>query len=102
MAQMTWIKGTESPNPGGRPKHSVRTVAGMVERIVKKHFSAQKMNRIIEGLTVQQKAEMYLKLLPFVMAPKRSDSLSEDELFALYERLEKKVTDDVQGKKAAG
>lgn len=98
-----WIAGGKSPNPEGarlRNKHSSRTVKGMVERFVKKNITPNKLQVMYETLKEQQRLEMLLQLLPYVMPKAQAESLTDDELATLYERLENKLSNDVQAKKA--
>jgi hypothetical protein len=92
-----------SGNPQGKRKHSARTVTGMIQRLINRHYSPTKMNKIIEGLTAQQKAEMYLKLLPFIAAPKRAEDLSDemmDRILKYHEALKQQANEEAGQKKA--
>ena len=91
MGNPLWKAGMESANPAGRPKNvnSVRTVKGMVERFVKRNISPVKLQGMFNSLKEAQRLEMLLQLLPYVLPKVQADSLSEAEITALYEKLEK-------------
>src|SRR5688572_5280859 len=92
MANPLWVTG-KSGNPEGGKRHGARTIRGMVQRLMKREFSPTKMHKIIEGLTVSQKADLYVQLLPYCEAKMQADSLSTHEIDQLYDRLEQTVKD---------
>jgi hypothetical protein len=91
MASPLWIPG-KSANPSGRPKHSVRTVKGMVERFVKRNITPNKLQKMFDALTDTQKLDMLTELLPYV-APKMgtTDGLSATDIDTLYDNLMKAI-----------
>lgn len=91
MANPLWKAGV-SGNPAGRMKGSVRTVKGMVERFVKKNITPNRMQIMYDQLTSTQKLEMLMQLLPYVMPKAQADSLSQAEIDAIYQKLEKQIT----------
>src|SRR5688572_7700892 len=101
MANQMWIAGGTSPNPSGRPKNinSVRTVKGMIERFVKKNITPNKMQVMYDCLKENQKLEMLMQLLPYVLAKPQADTLTTHEIDELYSKLEQTVK-DASAKKA--
>lgn len=102
MANPKWILGGKSPNPEGsrlRKKHSSRTVKGMVERFVKKNITPNKLQRMYDKLTENQRLEMLLQLLPYTIAKVQPDSISKDEVEEIFERIEQKINEN-KSKKA--
>lgn len=96
-----WKVGT-SGNPHGRPKlkNSVRSIKGMVERFVKRNITPNRLQKMYDALTENQKLEMLTMLLPYVMAKPAStaDTLTPEEIDALYAKLELKLTTDAAKK----
>jgi hypothetical protein len=86
MANPLWKIGT-SGNPEGRPRHSVRTVKGMVERFVKKNVTPNKLQKMYDTLTEQQKLNMLTELLPYVAAKVPTEGLSNADIDTLYDRI---------------
>jgi hypothetical protein len=89
MANPLWVPGSKSANPNGRPRHSVRTVKGMVERFIKRNITPNKLQVMYDGLTVQQKLDMLTELLPYVAPRQSADGLTPSQIDEAYERLVK-------------
>ncbi len=62
MANPLWKVGMESANATGRPKHSVRTVKGMVERFVKRNITPNKLQKMFDALSEKDKLNMLTEL----------------------------------------
>jgi hypothetical protein len=87
MANPLWVPGSKSANPNGRPRHSVRTVKGMVERFIKRNITPNKLQVMYDGLTVQQKLSMLTELLPYVAPRQTAESLSSSDIDTMYEKI---------------
>lgn len=100
MSNPLWILGGKSPNPGGRPKsvNSVRTVAGMCERFIKRNFTPNKLQKLFDTLTETQKLELYTTLLPYCVAKKQADTISTEEIDRLYDLLKQAANNEVKAK----
>jgi hypothetical protein len=83
----------KSGNVNGRPKHSVRSVKGMVERFVTRNITPTKLQRMFNGLTVHQQIDMLLQLLPYAVAKQSAETLSKEEIERLYQMVEDKMKD---------
>jgi hypothetical protein len=81
-----WAVG-KSGNPTGRPRHSVRTVKGMVERFIQKNITPNKMQKMYDSLTSSQQLEMLTTLLPYIIPKQSTESLSTDQIDELYEKI---------------
>jgi hypothetical protein len=96
-----WIAGGKSPNPEGgrlRNRHSARTVRGMVERFIKKNITPNKLQVMFSSLKEQQRLEMLMQLLPYILAKPQAATLTESEIETLYQKLEQTVTNANQKK----
>ncbi len=88
MANPLWKAGNPSANPAGRPKHSVRTVKGMVERFVKRNITPNKLQKMFDALSEKERLNMLTELLPYVASKMGScDSLSAADVDSLYSNL---------------
>ena len=83
----------QSGNPSGRPKHSVRTVRGMVERFVKRNITPTRLTKIFNQLSAKDQAELLLQLLPYSLAKVSPEAISQEEIEQLYSKLEQRVKD---------
>ena len=72
----------------GRPKYSVRTPQGMIERFLKRNISPTNLQKLFDKLTVSQQAEFIIQVMPYIVAKKTPDSISASEVDKLYEKLE--------------
>src|SRR5687768_10287980 len=88
MANPLWIPGSKSANPTGRPKSSVRSVRGMVERFVRRNITPNKLQKMFNSLTSTQQIEMLLQLLPYAIAKQSPEGLNEQQIDELYSKLE--------------
>ncbi len=88
MANPLWKAGMESANKAGRPKHSVKTVKGLVERFVLRNITPNKLQKMFNSLTEKDKLNMLTELLPYV-APKQAstDGLSASDIDTMYDKL---------------
>ncbi len=91
MGNPLWITGNKSANPAGRPKHSVRTVKGMVERFVKNNMTPNKLKKLFGQLTPSQQAEMLMQLLPYTLGKVPTESISPEEVDKLHRMVEETV-----------
>ena len=96
-----WIAGGKSPNAEGGKRHSVRTVAGMCERFIKRNFSPTKLQKLFDTLTATQKLELYTTLLPYCVAKKQADTISTDEIDRLYDLLKQAANNEAKASKAS-
>jgi len=88
MSNPMWVAGGKSANPAGRPKNSVRTVKGMVERFVRRNITPNKLQKMFGPLNEKDKIDMLLQLLPYVMAKQSSEGINQEEVEKLHEMLE--------------
>ena len=80
--------GAANPYEGaGRPKHSVRTVKGMVERFIKRNITPNKLQKMFNALTEKDKLNMLLELLPYTAPKQTTTGLSGEDVDQLYNRL---------------
>ena len=91
MANPNWQIGMKAVNAQGRPKNSVTTVRGMVERFVKRNITPNRLQKMYNALTELQKMQMLQELLPYVIARRPAETLDESMINDLYKRL-KEVT----------
>lgn len=101
MANPLWKAGQTSPNPTGRPRGSVRTIKGMVQRFVSKNITPNRLQVMYDKLTENQKLEMLMQLLPYVIPKQQPDSLTSAEIDELYQKLEQTVRDATAAKKVS-
>lgn len=81
----------KSGNPSGRPKHSVKTVRGMVERFIKRNMTPTKLQRMFATLSEKDRLEMLMQLLPYALAKQSPDSLTKEEIDRLYESIKNEL-----------
>ena len=93
MANPGLVKGMIPLNPNGRPKNSVRSIKGMLERFMRRNASPRQLQKMYDKLTENQKLEMITQILPYVLAKPQADSLSVHEIEELYSKLEQTVKD---------
>ena len=74
----------KSGNEQGRPRSSVRSVKGMVERFVRRNITPTKLSKIFEKLTESQKADFLLQLLPYTIAKQSPEGINQEEIDRLY------------------
>ncbi len=95
MANPLWKAGMSPVNPLGRPKSSVRTVKGMVERFIKRNITPNKLQRMFNVLSEKEKLNMLTELMPYVAAKQSSvDGLSSADVDQLYEQLMKAIEEN--------
>ncbi len=82
-----WKAGMAPQNPNGRPRHSVTTIKGMVERFIKRNITPNKLQVMFDGLTEQQKLNMLTELLPYVTPKQTADGLTSAQIDEAYNRL---------------
>lgn len=95
-----WVAGGKSPNPGGKSpnRHSVRTVAGMCERFIKRNFTPNKLQALFDTLKATEKLELYTTLLPYCVAKKQADTISNEEIDRLYDLLKQAANNERKAK----
>lgn len=88
MANPLWKAGMAPVNPAGRPKRSVTTVKGMVERFVIRNITPNKLQKMFNVLSEKDKLNMLTELLPYVAAKQSSvDGMSNADVDRLYNDL---------------
>jgi hypothetical protein len=87
--KLIWIKGGESPNPLGR-KLARQTIAGAVERFLKKNLTQKKLQTLYDTLQPKDQLSLSMMLLPYVLAKKADESVTKEELQTVREMLETK------------
>ena len=91
MPNPLWVPGSSSANPSGRPKNSVRTIKGMVERFVRRNISPNRLQKMYAGLSARDQVDMLLQLLPYAIAKQTNDGISNEEVEKLYALVEKAI-----------
>ncbi len=88
MSNPLWKAGMTAVNPAGRPKHSVTTVKGMVERFIKRNITPNKLQKMFNVLNEKEKLNMLTELLPYVSAKETSvNNMSSADVDRLYNEL---------------
>lgn len=77
----------------GRPKYSVRTPQGMIERFLKRNISPTKLQKLFNQLSASQQADFLIQVMPYIVAKKAPDSISASEVDRLYEKLEQTINE---------
>ncbi len=98
MANPLWIPGSPSANPSGRPKHSIRTVKGMVSNFILRNISPCKLQRMFNALTEKDRLEMLLQLMPYVAPKMAADSISSADVDLLYSRVMEAINNTTNAK----
>ena len=98
MSNPLWKVGMKPQNPLGRPKHSVTTPAGMLERFVKRHITPNKLKVLFDKLTPNGQADFLIQTMPYIMAKKMPDSISASDVDELYAKLEAAINDNDNAK----
>ena len=88
MANPLWIPGSESANPSGRPKYSVRSTKGMIERFVRRNITPNKLSRIFDKLSPTEQADLLMNLIPYVVPKQSAEAINQEEIERLHEMLE--------------
>jgi hypothetical protein len=85
--KLTWVKGMSSPNPAGRKKGSKRNWKRELERFVARNGSSKELERLYDHLESEtEQAEMLKWIYAYIVPKPRADSMSADEIQALYEQ----------------
>lgn len=92
----------KSGNLKGRPKGttSVQTVRGRVNRFVTKNMSAKAFQALYNRLTAREQAETLVKLLPYVIAPASTASISAEDIDNIYKAIEDAINGKSKDQKA--
>ena len=98
MANLSWIKGMKSPNVDGARKHKAKMVDSIIERLLTGVFSYPQVKKRIVKLTDAQYIDAWLKLMVLKVPKPSANTLSEEELQALNEKMEQKVINDARQK----
>jgi hypothetical protein len=85
------IAGAESVNPAGRKKHSVQTITGKVERFLAGILTVKNLKEVYAGLKAEQKMQLLSLLMPYAIAKKSSESLSDEQVNHLYDKLSETI-----------
>ena len=95
-----WIPG-KSGNPEGKRKGARRNIKTTIARFLFRNGSLKELQaNYILLKPGKERLEFILKLMPYHIAPVTADSLTQQEIEQLYEKLEQKIIGDVEGKKA--
>jgi hypothetical protein len=92
MANPLWKVGQPSANPTGRPKHSVRTVKGMVERFIKRNITPNKLQVMFNALSEKDKLNMLTELLPYVAPKQTGETINAEDVDRLYDKVMEALT----------
>ena len=87
MANPLFIAGMKSPNPAGRPKQSVRTVAGMLQAFITRNVTPQALKKLFSKLSPKEQADFLLQCFPYIMPKKQAEGLTAEDINAAYDRL---------------
>lgn len=88
MANPLWKVGMKSANPAGRPKDSVRTPKGMLERFLLKALKPSELKRLYERLPDKEKASFIVQTLPYIMPRQSSvDGMSAQDVDKIYSEI---------------
>jgi hypothetical protein len=98
MSNPLFVAGQQSPNPSGRPKHSVRSVKGMVERFVRRNMTPNRLSRIFDELSARDQAELLTALLPYVISKQPTDAINQEEIERLHAMLQEALNKEEHGK----
>jgi lipopolysaccharide biosynthesis regulator YciM len=100
MGNPMWVAGGKSANPTGRPKASVRTIKGMVERFVRRNITPNKLQKMYATLSVKEQMEMLMHLLPYAIAKQSPEGISSEEVDRLYHMVEEALKAKQHGQTA--
>jgi hypothetical protein len=95
-----WKAGMTPVNPAGRPKHSIRTASGMLERFIIRNISPQALKKLFGKLSPNEQANFLLQCLPYIMSKKSTESLSAEDIDALYEKVTEAMKNNTYEKKS--
>lgn len=88
MANPLWKVGMKSANPGGRPKDSIRTPKGMLERFLLKALKPSELKGLYERLPDREKASFIVQTLPYIMPRQSSvDGMSAQDVDKIYSEI---------------
>lgn len=87
MANPLWKAGMQPQNPAGRPRYSVTTIKGMVERFVKRNITPNKLQRMYNTLSVKDQLQLLTELLPYTLPKQAAESLGAGDIDALYDKV---------------
>lgn len=84
---LTWVKGMESPNKGGRPKGSKRNPLTSLQRWYARNGTVKELDRLYNALlTDKDKIDMMKAVWYYLLPRPQADALSHQEAEALYEK----------------
>ena len=80
--------GESNPYQGaGRPRQSVRSVAGMLEAFIKRNVSPQQLKKLFAKHTAKEQADFLLQSFPYLMAKKAAEGLTAEDIDKAYQKL---------------
>ncbi len=87
MSNPLWKAGMTAVNPAGRPKHSVRTIEGVHERLILGYFTNNRVKKILKTLPDKDQLNFYTMSLN-ILLPKRSiEGMSAADVDKLHDQL---------------
>lgn len=87
MANLTWIKGMESPNMAGRKKGSKRNPLTSLHRWWARNGTLSELDRIYHGLETYNEKQKMIQWVANIIIPRpQADSISHEEAEQLYEQ----------------
>jgi len=97
-----WVAGLGSPNKSGRPKGSKRTAKRNLERLANLILTVKEVKSNYDHMKAgSERWQMQKELMAYLIPKPTADSMSQEELEALHDKLETKIKGDVaQAKKA--
>ena len=98
MENLKWVKGMKSPNEEGSRRHHKATVHSLIDRLLKGVFTYKEFKKRSEKLSDAQFFEIGYRLMALKVPKPSADSLSQEEIESLYEKIESKVVNDALGK----
>jgi hypothetical protein len=101
MANPLFVAGMKSPNPAGRPKQSVRTVAGMLQAFITRNVTPQALKKLFGLLSPKEQAEFLLACFPYIMPKKQAEGLTAADIDEAYDKLMNAIKSQSNGAKAS-
>lgn len=99
-AQLTWVKGMESPNKSGRPRGTGNSSKRNLERLAAMILTVKEVKNNYDHMKPGvERWGMQKELMSFVYPKAQPTTLSQQEIEELHKLVEAKVISDVQAKK---
>jgi hypothetical protein len=99
MSNPRWTIGMKAVNPNGRPKKSVLTPEGILERLMLRYFTPNRVTKMLRTQSNTYQLNFYIDGNKILAASKtKIDNLSEAEINRLHDQIMEALEKQQHGK----